>query len=480
MNMNLKNSIVSIVTFFLGILLIPCFIMISDMAIGDRFIHSFYGELQAMYQKLEKAEGKKIVIIGNSNIAFGVDSALIQEELKADFCEYTVCNFGLYGAIGTKVMLELALSEIEKDDIVIFAPELSRQALSMYFSAAEAWRAIESNREMALCLSEEEITSLVANYASFVAEKYSYEEVIVMDGIYAASSFDDNCDLKNYSREENIMFDGYDSNNLISLDFAQFDTDFIEYLNAYNEEITARGATMYYSFCPMNKKALAEDYEIQLEELYEQIDKAINFEIIGNPYDYVMDCEWFYDSNVHLNSAGMTLRSIILTEEIKNVLGLTAPVRAQIPTMPELPERNENTGKGDNTFAEYFEYEEVSGGYAIVGLKAEGYSLSEIVIPYSYNDQQVLYFKSNVFAENTTIKAITIQENVIKLEDGSFEGCTKLKKLILEQEDPKAINVGYGLLNGIEGLSIYVPGKSYASYNNDYFWGYYAGYFEKN
>lgn len=480
MKENYKIAIFFSIIFLFGIFLIPCFIMISDMVMGDRFINTFYGELPAMYRKLKETEGKKIVLIGNSNIAFGVDSALIQEELEADFCEYTVCNFGLYGAIGTKVMLELALPEIEKDDIVIFAPELSRQALSMYFSAPEAWRAIESNREMVLCLSEEEITSLVANYVSFVAEKYSYEEVIVMDGIYAASSFDDNCDLKNYSREENIMFDGYDSNNPISLDFAQFDTAFVEYLNAYNEKITARGATMYYSFCPMNKKALEEDYEIQLEELYEQINKAIDFEIIGNPYNYVMDCEWFYDSNVHLNSAGMTLRSIILTEEIKNVLGLTTPVRAQIPTMPELPERNENTGKGDNTYAEYFEYEEVSGGYAIVGLKSEGYSLSEIIIPYSYNGQTVLYFKSNVFAGNTTIKTITIQENVIKLEDCSFEGCTELKKLILEQQDPKSINVGYGLLNGTEGSSICVPGKSYASYNNDYFWGYYAGHFEKN
>ena len=36
--------------------------------------------------------------------------------------EYAVCNFGLYGTMGVKVMLDLAEDAIGEGDIVVFAP----------------------------------------------------------------------------------------------------------------------------------------------------------------------------------------------------------------------------------------------------------------------------------------------------------------------------------------------------------------------
>ena len=114
-------------------------VFITGLCLPAQYSETYYGELAQMYKKLESTEGKKIVVLGNSNVAFGVDTALAQKLLNEAGLEYSVCNFGLYGALGTKMTCELAYSQIKRGDIVIFTPELYAQSLSTYFSAEEPW-----------------------------------------------------------------------------------------------------------------------------------------------------------------------------------------------------------------------------------------------------------------------------------------------------------------------------------------------------
>ncbi|MCD8308531.1 MAG: hypothetical protein LUD19_01655 [Clostridia bacterium] len=58
-------------------------VFVTGAALPAQYSETYYGELTQMYSRLKNAEGKKIVIIGNSSVAFGVDSALM-EELLAD------------------------------------------------------------------------------------------------------------------------------------------------------------------------------------------------------------------------------------------------------------------------------------------------------------------------------------------------------------------------------------------------------------
>lgn len=120
-------------------------VFITGVSLPSQYSSTYYGELAGMYRKLEKTEGKKIIVLGNSNVAFGMDSALAQDLLKEAGLDYNLCNFGLYGALGTKMMCELAVSQISEGDIVIFTPELFFQSLSLYFSAEEAWYALDSD-----------------------------------------------------------------------------------------------------------------------------------------------------------------------------------------------------------------------------------------------------------------------------------------------------------------------------------------------
>ena len=217
-----RRKIAAIVLSCLFVLFAVCSpfigIYIAGQCVPAQYTQTYYGALANLYARLKNTTGKKIVVIGNSNVAFGVDSALAEKLLREAGMEYSVCNFGLYGALGTKMMCELAYEQIEKDDVVIFTPELVAQSLSTYFSVEEAWYALDGDRSMYKGFSRESKSALAAGYIGYTAKKFALYEKgtpAAGSGVYASSSFDERGDLKNYARPYNIMPDGVDVNNPI-------------------------------------------------------------------------------------------------------------------------------------------------------------------------------------------------------------------------------------------------------------------------
>ena len=74
-------------------------------AIPPQYSETYLGELAAKYERLKDTDGAKIILIGGSNLAFGADSATIEE-----YMNMPVVNFGLYATLGTKLMLDLSKS----------------------------------------------------------------------------------------------------------------------------------------------------------------------------------------------------------------------------------------------------------------------------------------------------------------------------------------------------------------------------------
>lgn len=473
----MKRKVFIIVIYAVLLISIPITLVVCAFCTSPRFSETYYGELSKMYSRLKTTEGKKIVVIGTSSVAFGVDSELIETELN-DVCnqEYKVVNFGLYGALGTKIMLDLSLEHINEGDIVIFAPEPHAQSTSLYFSAKDFWYSLDSDFSLLSGLKKDNATQVLGNFVGYVSEKFSYlreNTSAKASGVYSLNSFNDRCDLKNYDRPYNVMSGGVDVNDQIVLDYSIYSADFITYVNDYIKTVSERGGEVCFSFAPVNKKAVTASDE-DIKNYYDFIDENFDCEIIGNPYDYILDCEWFYDSNYHLNESGMTLRSIKLLNDIKNHLEISTPTKAETPDKPELPNDGDTLSEGNNAFIDYFTYEESDGGYEISGITEEGKTLRKIILPYSYNGKIITSFSASVFADNTTVEEMTVQRNITTLKNNSFNGATSLKKLILEQEDPTKLGVGQKLLVGADDCYIYVKKDSLGYFVSNYFWSYYA------
>ena len=150
--MKKKGLVISIIISSICLVAIPLTVLSFGFGIPAQFDETYYGELPYMFKRLKKADKGKIVLVGNSAIAFGARSDLLKEELGKE-----VVTFGLYGAIGTKAMMDLSKVGIKKGDMIVLSPEISEQGLSLYFSSENMWMAIDGHYDMLSYLAKDKL-----------------------------------------------------------------------------------------------------------------------------------------------------------------------------------------------------------------------------------------------------------------------------------------------------------------------------------
>lgn len=458
--------------FFLLCVLLPFgALILAGREARGLYDDTYYGELPRMAERLQAVQGRKIVVIGNSGAAFGVDTAQMEAALRADGWDGTVCGFGLYGSLGTRLMLDLAEESIGAGDVVLFMPELNEQALSLYFSAKDAWYALNGHESLLFRLSPDLRGKLLGGYPAFVAESLrlkAADEKPAPSGVYARASFDERCDMKNAARDANTMEGLADGNHPILLEPALYDPAFVSYVNDYAERIRRRGADIYYCFCPMNAAAAQGD----ADAFYDAVERMFSFPMLGGVQDSLLEAGWFFDSNFHLNSAGMTIFTWRLTEQVKAWLGDTRRTELALPDMPGAAARA--AVEGDDTDEPCFLYAEDDGGWRVVGVTEEGQARRELTVPCAHDGQPVVSVSADAFSGCRRTASITFQQNIRRLPDGLFTDCMSLRAVVLRHTAPEQLSVGYHLLDDAPDVRVQVPRTALSAFRNNYFWSAYA------
>lgn len=463
----------------LAVILLICVLPVgavlsAGFLLPPQFDETYFGELGAMYHRLYTTQGKKIVIIGNSNVAFGIRSDLIESGLP----DYTVVNFGLYGAIGTRAMLDLSRGALREGDVVVIAPEQYDQSLSLYFSGADLWKAVDGSFSVLFSLPEDDAKMMFGSFPAFAQSKYesfASGQKPALEGVYQRNAFERDgfeVGFMTCERPYNMMAGGYDPNNLVYFDTGMIGDGFFDFLNAYYEYAWSKGAKVFFSFSPMNRLALSADVtDEKIEQYYDCLLENLNFPIMGDPHSYIFDYEWFYDNNCHMNSAGMFLYTRQMLEDIKGALGISTPTNIAIPEKPAAPPPV--AAVGDSTGQALFTYADTADGLMITGLTTEGAEKTSVTIPAAVDGRPVVSFTPETFAGSERITSITIPASVRILYDGSFDGCTHLTSLILEHTSPSSIGVGASLLTGAPSCRVYVASGVLGTFSTHYSWSMY-------
>jgi len=423
------------------LLLAPATLLAWGFGLPCQYGESFLGELGAKCALLDDTAGPRIVVVGGSSVAFGVDSAA----LEGEFPGYRAVNFGLYAALGTQVMLELSLDGIRPGDIVILSPEQQAQTLSCYFNAEALWQGLDGSFPLLGRLDRSHWGELLAHFPTFAAQKLGFcltGEVPVPEGVYRRSSFDVRGDIRNGEVSANVMAGLYDPDTPIRFDPPE--EAFIRLLNDYAAALTARGAVVYYRLCPMNRMALEPGAD--LDAYYDLLQARLDFPILGDPNRSVLDPEWFYDTNFHLNAAGRTVNTYRLVRDLKAQLGDASPTEISLPDAPEpaLPD----LPQGDNRDSGYFLYRLQGEGAILTGVTQQGKQRDTLTVP--------------THMEGVPVTAIA---------DFTFDGCAA--RVIVVQTD-RPVVVGQHLLDGTQAV-LQVPEGARDTYKLNYFWSLYAG-----
>lgn len=466
----------------------------------NQYNNTYLAELNDKYMRLNEDDKKKIVFIGDSAMPFSLRSDLIEEQLP----DYKVVNFGLYGALGTKLMLDLSKSNIQKGDIYIISPGVSQQTYSLYFNPEVTLQACDGFSFKYSNLGWDDNWDLVYHYYDFMKDKLSYSingNAPDPIGIYRHDSFNEYGDIK-VDRPNNIMNNGYDSSTMITIKDELLDANFIEYVNKYCEYVRSKGAKVYFNFSPCNELAVQSSRKTR-DAFQEKLDNALACDLLSNLEDCIIDYRYFYDTNYHLNSSGAIYYTSILTKNLKMKLGTyvpsgsgdseedegsgdiiipTPPEREEEPVEPVEPEENgidfdKYTGEANNDFVNYFNYRLVGSSYQITGVKNEYFDMENVILPTIYEGKSVTTIVENAFYGCINLKNIYIGKTYRSFEEKSFNGCINLQGIYLYALDGNTLNPpSKGLLDGAnKSVRIYIPeGANYAS---GYTWLNYRSYF---
>ena len=77
----MKKKGIRVCAFLLLLLVVPVLLLCTGAGLPKLYGDTYYGQLAPLTERLYSAEGRKLVLIGGSNIAFGVDAGLLQELL---------------------------------------------------------------------------------------------------------------------------------------------------------------------------------------------------------------------------------------------------------------------------------------------------------------------------------------------------------------------------------------------------------------
>lgn len=97
------------------------------VVIHDRYQDSYYAALVDKIALLENSASPRLIFVGGSNVAFGVDSQTVQEQSG-----YHVVNMGLNGNLGIRFMLSVVKPTLRTGDVVVIMPEYQQ-----FFNAKE-------------------------------------------------------------------------------------------------------------------------------------------------------------------------------------------------------------------------------------------------------------------------------------------------------------------------------------------------------
>jgi len=446
--------------------------------------NTFLAELPEKYDRLSTLQGRRIVVVGGSSVAFGINSKQMQEQLGLP-----VVNFGLYASLGSKVMLDLSRDAVHAGDIVVLAFEADNQTLSMYFNAESMWQAVDCDPKLLLHMGGDNLPQMAGGMFEYVKDKVYFlrEGAPKIEGVYSKSSFDVLGDIC-YPRAKNIMPSGFDANNPVDFSKIEIEADFSDYVNEYIEELTDQGAEVCFSFCPMNDRAVSGNSQEDKEAFVKYLSDSFHCPMISRIDDYIYPSDYFYDTNFHLNDIGAPIHSQQLARDIAQHFDMEL-AQMKPPEMEETtePPTQENSEEAEETidpeinaeFTDCFTYEAYyEAGWAIAGVTEEAIAARELGIPSYYEGQKVVAVLEGAFAGCDELEEIRIScagEDTVTIHDGAFSGLPALKRVVLDAE-PTAIKISTGglLKDVVSEPKFYVPKALYAKYVTDYYWSIYG------
>lgn len=269
------------------------------------------------HRLLRETPQPRIILAGDSNIAYGLNSARIKEATG-----YNIINMGLHGGLGMRYYLEELTPYLRKDDVVIIIPEYQ----NYFFDGSGANTLVEItifNPRVILSYSRKTLHSFIASVPLAFQRrlKGAFSDGTPSGNMTLArtafNEFGDNVGHLNTAKPKFLTVERPMPKKV--------NDDLVALFNEFYDTWTPRGVRIFLTYSPMIIQNRAKQ-EKALAEISADMKARIRIPQFGDPFALMYPPELFYDNIFHLDGRGRELRTTEMIAAMKKV-----PLLARAP-----------------------------------------------------------------------------------------------------------------------------------------------------
>ena len=274
------------------------------------------------HRLLERTASPRILVVGGSNVPFGIQSDRFERELGRP-----VVNLGLVAGLGLEFMLNEVAGSIREGDWVILSPEhdlfgggsklLNQQQIVEYRPASLCLLPIG---RAARLVSEQGLTLLGGTVRHSLQIRLEGPVPESDDATYSRSGFNRGGDyIAHYRRPETLATAPRNGPPVLVRSMTPATRS---HLARFAGLCQARGARCFYT-CPPHPRELLQPHAAAVEMNIAALATIPHLEVLDHSKDQLYELGLFYDTGYHLTEEGARQR----TEKIAKALQQRAGVR---------------------------------------------------------------------------------------------------------------------------------------------------------
>ncbi|MCF0143387.1 MAG: hypothetical protein HUJ75_08435, partial [Parasporobacterium sp.] len=282
--------------------------------ISPRYEDGYNASLIDKTARLKSINEPKIILVGDSNLVFGIDSALMEEELGMP-----VVNMGLHGGLGWAFSMEAARQNINEGDIVVLS-QVGYSDDDTIPDPALAWITLENHLDLWPILRARDWPLMLQALPTYALKTINFAitdpEGSIASGAYARSEFNKYGDNV-FERDSLPGFDFYDSS--VTLTIPKVNDINIDRINEFKKYCDEKGATLLVTLYPVAMGDVSPS-EAEYEAFEEELKTMTEAPVISEFSDYYFGYDCFFDTKYHLKNEAAKVRTRSLIRDLENYM----------------------------------------------------------------------------------------------------------------------------------------------------------------
>jgi len=281
---------------FIGVIVLSYLTLLCFCARDDRNSNQYLAAQLDKIALLRQTPSPRLVLVGGSNLAFGIDSSRLRQALGVP-----VVNMGMHAGLGLKYMLDCIRPLLRKDDWVVIVPEYEQFVGNTF----------EGNFNLVtLCMITHEVADLRYLRPAYLLEDNwairDWRPRPQRDPIapYTRDSFNRDGDVIAHL---NMPARPFKVKGWGQLEH-QLNYQAVQYLADFVVECERGGIKTLWLFPCRSQSSYQADLAT-VSQVATALQKRVPHMAPELPGDFVYEDRFFYDTSYHMNAAGRALHT---------------------------------------------------------------------------------------------------------------------------------------------------------------------------